>query len=387
MQRLFDLLKREIRLVSTDHSLLLTLLIAPLLYAFFYGSIYSQKEEQGVKIAVADADGSSLSRNIVEQIDATPIVNVIRAANIGEAKQMMFTGKSEGYMYIAQGLKKNVLSLRQAHIVLTLNNSRFLPSSDLQKAIMQISMAASINVRIKYFKKTGKGSQLAFREANPVKLNYKSLYNPSGSYGSFILPGLLALILQQTLLIGLTESMALEREKKSLTELIRKGRGNLSAVLWGKGLGYFILFACYALFFVAVNFNILHIPFRGSPLDLGILMAVFLLSIIPIGLLIGSFFKSQVLSLQVMAFSTYPIFLITGYSVPFHSLPRVVQGIAALVPTTPFLLAYQSIVLTGSSLLENKFYLLHLILLWLLFVGLFLWRVRHLGKEKDLKNG
>jgi ABC-2 type transport system permease protein len=383
MRRLLDLLKREIRLVSTDHSLLLTLLIAPILYAFFYGSIYSQKEEKGVKIAVVDADGSSLSRNIVEQIDATPIVHVIRAANIGEAKQMMFTGKSEGYMYIARGLKKDVLSLQQAHIVLALNNSRFLPSSDLQKAITQISLAAGIKVRIKYFKKTGKGSQLALWEARPVKLNHKSLYNPSGSYGSFILPGLLALILQQTLLIGLTESMALERQRKSLTELIRKGRGNLSAVLWGKGLGYFVLFACYALFFVAVNFNILHIPFRGSPLDLSILMAVFLLSIIPLGLLIGSFFKSQVLSLQVMAFSTYPIFLITGYSVPYHSLPQVVQGIASLLPTTPFLLAYQSMVLAGSSLLENKFHLLHLILLWLLFVGLFLWRLRHLEKQKE----
>lgn len=384
MHRLFDLLKREIRLVSTDHSLLLTLLIAPVLYAFFYGSIYSQKDENGVKIAVVDADGSSFSRNLIEQIDAAPVVNVIPAANIGNAQQKMYAGECEGYLYIEKGLKQKVLSLKQGHIVLVLNNARFLPSSDLASVITKIGMAAGTKVRLKYFKKTGKGHQLALREAHPVTLNYKSLYNPSGSYGAFILPGLLALILQQTLLIGLTESMALERENKSFSDLLHIGRGNLSAVLWGKGLGYFILFVCYALFFVAVNFNILHIPFRGSPFGLGILMVLFLLAVIPLGLLIGSFFKSQILSLQVMAFSTYPIFLITGYSVPFKSLPHAVQWIAALLPTTPFLLAYQSMVQAGSTLLENKFHILHLILLWVFFAGLFLWRMKHLEKQEVL---
>lgn len=381
MRRLFDLLKREIRLVSTDHSLLLTLLIAPVLYAFFYGSIYSQKQEKGVKIAVVDADGSSFSRNLIEQIDAAPVVNVIPAANIGDAQQKMYTGQCQGYLFIEGGLKQQLLSLKQAHLVLALNNSRFLPSSDLASTITKISMAAGIKVRLKYFKKTGKGNKLALREARPVTLNYKSLYNTSGSYGAFILPGLLALILQQTLLIGLAESMASEREHSTLAELLRIGSGNSSAVLWGKGLGYFILFVCYALFFVVVNFNILNIPFRGSPVDLGVLMAVFLLAIIPLGLLIGSFFKSQILSLQVMAFSTYPIFLITGYSVPYKSLPHVVQWIAAVLPTTPFLLAYQSMVQAGSSLLDNKFHVLHLILLWIFFVGLFLWRLNYLGKQ------
>lgn len=386
MRPFIDLLKREMRLIVGDHSLLLTLLIAPVLYAFFYGSIYSHKEERAVKIAVVDSDGSALSRLITEQINATPIADVLEVSNIQAAQELMYTGSIQGYLYIEQGLGQKILSLKQGNIVLALNTSRFLPSSDLTSTITKVCLTLGAGVRLNYFKMKGEGNEIALRETNPIALNYKPLYNVKGSYGDFLLPGLLALILQQTLLIGLAESMSSEREKETIMDLIHHGCGSVSTILWGKGLWYFILYSCYALFFLTVNFTILDLPFRGSPLNLSILMALFLLTLIPMGLWIGALFKSQLLSMQLMAFSTYPIFLITGYSLPYASLPVGVQCIAALLPTTPFLQAYQSVVQTGGTLMENKWHLVHLMLLWLLFSLLFLWKMKRLGdRQKRLQ--
>lgn len=383
MRPFLDLLKRELRLITTDHTLLLTLLIAPVLYAFFYGSIYINKGEQEVKLAVVDADGSSLSRMISEQINATALADVVPVANLQEAQQQTYTGDVQGYLYLESGLEQKVLSLKQANVVLALNTSRFLPSSDLTATVTKICLTLSAGVRLNYFKMKGRGNEIALQETNPLRLNYKPLYNESGSYGGFLLPGLLALILQQTLLIGLAESMSSEREHKRLSEMLRAGRGSLSAILWGKGLWYFLLFCCYAFFFLTVNFQILHLPFRGSVWSIAILMALFLVTLIPLGLWIGSLFKSQILSMQIMAFSTYPIFLITGYSMPYQSLPEVVQWLSALLPTTPFLKAYTSIVQAGGSLADNKGAVVHLILLWLLFCGLFLWRFRRLERKEN----
>jgi len=240
----------------------------------------------------------------------------------------------------------------------------------------------SAGVRLNYFKMQGKGSELAMQETNPVKLDYRPLFNESGSYGGFLLPGLLALILQQTLLIGLAESMAAERSDKRLSELLRIGRGSLSSLLWGKGLWYFILYCCYALFFLTVNFQILKLPLRGSVFDISVLMVLFLLTLIPMGLWIGSLFKSQIIAMQVLAFSTYPIFLITGYSLPYESLPQPVQWISAMLPTTPFLKAYQSVTQAGGTLMENIGSVIHLIILWLVFVGLFVLRFQRLEKRE-----
>ncbi len=381
MRVFLNLLKREMRLVTGDHSLLLTLLIAPVLYAFFYGSIYQNKEEKEVKIAVVDADNSQLSRLLIEKIDATPVADVISSPHLNDAQEKLHTTKVQGYLYIPEGLQEKVLSLKQANINLALNTSRFLPSSDLTGAITKVALTVSAGVRLQYFKKTGQSSQVSLRETNPVRLNYKPLYNESESYGGFLLPGLLALILQQTLLIGLAGSMAIEREKNKIMDLYQYGKQNLSAVLWGKGLWYFILFMSYAFFFLTVNFNILQLPQHGDFWEISILMALFLLTLIPLGLWLGSWFKSQVLSVQIMAFSTYPIFLITGYSLPYESLPQVVQWISALLPTTPFLQAYRSIVQTGGTLTQNKFEVIHLIILWVLFCGLFLWRMHRLSKK------
>ena len=49
MKEIFDILKRELKNVSKDSSLFLILLLAPILYAFMYGSIYLNKGEEKVK--------------------------------------------------------------------------------------------------------------------------------------------------------------------------------------------------------------------------------------------------------------------------------------------------------------------------------------------------
>src|SRR5699024_5157076 len=135
MQSLFKLLKREIRLVTSDHSLLLTFLIAPVLYAFFYGSIYSQKEEKEVKIAVVDADGSSLSRLITQQLDLSEMVEVQSAPTLTNDKYQLHRGAVKCYLYLKIGLEKKVPSLEQAHVVLALILARYLPSGDLLSTI------------------------------------------------------------------------------------------------------------------------------------------------------------------------------------------------------------------------------------------------------------
>lgn len=70
-------------------------------------------------------------------------------------------------------------------------------------------------------------------------------------------------------------------------------------------------------------------------------------------------------------------------ALPYQSLPKVEQWLSALLPTTPFLKAYTSIVQAGGSLADNKGAVVHLVLLWLLFCGLFLWRFRRLERKEN----
>ncbi|PSL42500.1 ABC-2 type transport system permease protein [Chitinophaga niastensis] len=382
-RHIIRLFLREAKMVAHDHSLLLTLLIAPLLYAFFYGSLYSYKVEEKVKLAVADDDKSELSRAFLQQLNKMQIADVVGAVNLSDAQEKMYRGDCQGYLYIPDGVQKKVLALQQGDIVLAVNAARFLPSSELAGAVTKLAMTVGAGVRLKYNEMQGLNTAMAMQETQPVNLDYRPLYNTRSSYGAFLLPGLLALILQQTMLLGLAGSVALDKQRRHIPELVRTGGGSLSTALWGKGLFYMILFFCYACFFMTVNYATLDIPFRGRVFDVAVAFILFFFTLIPLGVWLGSLFNSQLLAAQLLAFSTYPIFLVSGYAWPYESLPVPMQWLSSMVPTTPFLHIYQSIVQSGATLQQNVPSMLHLLALWAFYVLLALLSLRRLNKQQQ----
>ncbi len=381
IKNFWQLTLREARIIAGEHSLTLTLLIAPLLYAFFYGSIYSYKEEENIRLAVVDDDHSSLSRLMTQQIGNAQVASVFLVPTIEDAKEAMYKGNAQGFVYIEKGLEEEAKSLKQAHVVVALNASRFLPAGDLLGSLNQICLTLGAGVRLQYLQKlSGMTTEISQREVMPVHLDYRPLFNDTSSYGAFILPGLLALILQQTLLFGLSGSVAGERKNKTVGEWLQKSSNNLSMALWGKGFFYLFLFSCYSFFFITVNYAVLGLPMRGNGFELGVVFILFFATLIPMGQFIGSFFKSPLLAIQMMAFSTYPFFLLSGYSFPLQNIPHVLQWISMLLPITHFLKIYQSIVQSGATIFQNENSFFALIGLFFLYTLLALWRIKKMKR-------
>lgn len=378
--KILRLLLREATLVAKDHSLLLTLLIAPLLYAFFYGSIYSYKTEEEVPICIVDEDRTGLSRTLIQQINNTQMVHVTAVTTLEAAKESMYHGKTQGFLYIQKGMEKKVLSLQQANMVLALNAARFLPSSDVLGTITQVGLTVGAGVRLQYLQKKGMNTETSVREVMAVKPDARPLFNNRTDYGTFLLPGLLAMILQQTLLIGLAGGTAAERQRNTFAQWMGMAGHNISIALWGKGTFYFILFCCYAFFFLTVNFGVLDLTLLGNPWELALVTALFLLSLIPMGVLTGLLFRSQLLCTQLLAFTTYPIFLITGYTWPIQQLPDGLKAAGGLLPITPFLTLYQGIVQQGAHITDRLPALYHLCILWFFYTMLCLFRIRSLTR-------
>lgn len=383
MKEIFQIIKREAQNVSKDSSLYMILLLAPIVYAFMYGSIYLNKGEEKVKLALIDADGTAISRLLTDQLNSTPMIDIIPVSDISEANEKLYNGEVEGYFYIQKDMEKYILSQKQVNVNLVLNASRFLPSSDLLSAVTKVCLTVGAGVRKTYFNKQGMNDDQSMKMTNPINMDYRPLYNSGMTYGAFLLPGLLAIILQQTLLIGVAASFASEREDKKLSNLYQLSGRNISKLFVGKSFLYFIIFMIFGLFFATINFSVFGVEIRGNYLDLSLLMALFIATILVFGMLIGSFFKSKLFTFQVMVFSSYPIFLITGYSMPYQALPKLVQIFSDMLPTTPFLKAYLSIVQAGGSLADNLPSILHLTVLLLIFMVLCMLRFKFIINYKS----
>jgi len=366
---------RELKLISGDGSIILTIFIAPLLYMLLLGSIYKKKDIVEVPLTVIDMDQTSLSRMFIRFIDATQKVKVNkRAINMEEGLREVEKMNAFGFIFIPKGFEKRINLMEGANVSLLLNNTRFLMSNEINKTVNRVALEMGAGIRIKYFAEQGVQPQLAREMVMPLEPNVHFVYNIFNNYGFFLIPGLLLLIMQQTLFIGLGESVSLEREEGKLSGWLSSDHGILTAIL-GKNLFYLFLYLAYFLLMFVAVFPYFHIQNIGGFLPVFSLVLLFITAIILFTNLIASFFKKEIFYMEVIAFTTYPIFLITGYSWPDYALPVFHKYVTMLLPTTPFFRSVIKVTQEGSSFQYISKDLI-LLLAQILFFGLLLvWRL------------
>ncbi|RLD10274.1 hypothetical protein DRI50_11250 [candidate division KSB1 bacterium] len=373
------IIRREAKLISRDINILAVVLIAPLIYGLFYPSVYWHKGEQDVPVVVVDTDHSALSRTLIRSLDAHRLVAVqSEAADYGQAKAQLETGAVQGIVYIPSDFSKKIKKGQGVSLKIFLNTSRFLVSNDMNLAINEVVATLNAGIRINYFKSQG----LPAQKALPLQTEVRTLFNPALTYGDFLIPGLLVLILQQTLLIGLAESFAKEREEHTIKQLFELAGHRMDVALAGKAAFYLALFGAYSALFYGAFFSLFHIPLHGNLWALTALTVLFLITVIYISLLISSFFKRKIVALQFLVFTSYPVFLLSGYSWPLSAMPGWLRVAAQLLPGTPYLNAFVRITQMGAGWGAVWPQFLHLAAL--AFTGFILirWRLYRLLKKE-----
>ena len=350
MKTIFLLIKREVRRIVHDSDLVMILLVAPVFYAFLYPSIYLNKSETEVPIVVVDRDHSALSRSLIRRWDAHPLLLVHDVVPDDEAAQhLVRQHDAEAVITIPSGYEAHLRSGRAATLQMAVNNSRFLVGNDINRAVNDVVFAEGTDIRTRMLEMKGYGTRSAGTLADPVIVDLRPLYNTSETYGDFLIPGILIIILHQTLLIGLSESMAKEREEGTLSGWTGPTRGNGLIAIAGKGLFYLVLYSVYAVLFFGLHFPLFSLPFRGSVTALAFLTLLLLMNAIVFGILFASFFQRKIATLQWMIFSSYPLFILSGYSWPLDAMPALLKNAALLLPTTSYFQAMVRITQMGAD--------------------------------------
>jgi ABC-2 type transport system permease protein len=353
MTGLFVILKREINIIINDIDIRTIILLAPLFYSFFYAAIYFNKTERNVPITVIDMDKSTLSKKLIKNINSDEFLNVTgEASDYLEARDLIYREAVQAAVIIPKGFESSIKSYQGTSIKLLINSTRFLVSNDINKAVNEVVLNFNNEIKLKTLQQNGYNYNQALMISEPLNEEVKFLFNPSGTYGDFIIPGILVLILQQTLLMGISESVSKERELGTFMDLFIKAKHSVSAAIVGKSLFYFLLFESYALLFFTLHFNIFSINQKGSWLLIFFMTFLFLLPVICFGFFIASFIKKKLLALQIMALSSYPMFFLSGYSWPLKSMPWFLQVISQFIPFTPFSNAFIRITQMGAGLNE-----------------------------------
>ncbi|MFA7420976.1 MAG: ABC transporter permease [Melioribacteraceae bacterium] len=384
---LLKLVRREIGLIIPDRNLISVLLIAPLFYSFFYGSIYYNKVETDVPVVVVDQDQSTTSRKFIRMLDASQLVKVTKdACDMNSAKKEIISGNAHAIIFIPANFEAELKSGKGSDLKSFLNTSRFLISNDINKAVNEVSATLGAGIRLKYFQALGYNLEQAKELVEPVKVEIRPMFNYTESYGDFLVPSVLIIILHQTLLLGLSESVAKEREQKTISSLFSYADNNIPTAIIGKGLFYVMLYSVYTTFFFSVNFYIFKLPFNGSVAPFILLTILMLTAVVFMSIFISSFFERKIIAMQFLTLSSYPVFLISGYSWPFEFLPLPIKAWANVIPFTPYSSSVIKLTMMGGGFANVYTQIIHLFILAIIFFAAAYYRMNHLFKTTQLQN-
>ncbi len=180
----------------------------------------------------------------------------------------------------------------------------------------------------------------------PLQIVVRPLYNPTLRSATYIVPGIIGVLLSMTLVIIMGMSVVRERERGTLEQLVVTPITRTSLML-GKVLPFVLVGYVQMTIILALGRLVFDVPLRGS-LPLLYLAAVgFIGASLAIGLWLSTMVRTQAQAMQAGFLFLLPNLLLSGFMFPREAMPQAAQWISAALPLTYFLQVLRGILLKG----------------------------------------
>ncbi|PID36351.1 MAG: mannose-1-phosphate guanyltransferase [Rhodobacterales bacterium] len=183
---------------------------------------------------------------------------------------------------------------------------------------------------------------------SPVEIVVHRRYNPEGITQYNIVPGLLGVILQLTMVVMTSMALTRETERGTMENLLAMPAKPFEIML-SKILPYLAVSAVQVTVVLILARLIFHVPFVGA---LPLLLAgvfVFVLALVTLGYLISTIARSQMQAMQLSFFFFLPSMLLSGFMFPFRGMPQWAQYLGEIFPLTHFLRLIRAVMLKGAD--------------------------------------
>lgn len=351
MNSVFYICQKELKAVFKDQGVLIFFLLVPLAYPLLYAFIYTGEVVREVPAAVVDMNKSTLSREFIRKVDATPDVKIqSHCADMEEAKLLLKESKVYGVIYIPESFSSDITKGIQTQVTLYCDMSGMLYYKAILTASTEVSL--KMNKAIKAKRAGNTTDRQDEISATPITYEAVNLFNPQAGYASFLLPAVLILIIQQTLLLGVGLSAGTARENNRFRDLVplsRQYQGTLRIVL-GKSSAYFIIYAivsAYILCVVPKIFSLVQIAQAGT---LAAFILPYVLSCIFFAMTCSIFIHHREACMMIYVFTSVPLLFISGVSWPGSAIPEFWRVISWLFPSTFGINGYIAINSMGATL-------------------------------------
>ena len=342
---------KEMRNVFRDEGVLMFCILVPIGYPLLYSWIYNNEVVREVDTAIVDMSHSHSTREFIRDYDAAPDTKATYYCNsLDEAKELVQRQAVHGILYFPADFDTKLNRGEQAHVSVYTVMSLMLT----YKAIYQTAQAVASHINSGIQVKQGGGFTNRDDEitTEPLAFDEVPIFNTTGGYGNAILPGVLMLILQQTLLLGIGMAAGTSRELNRNRELIPVSEhyGGIFRIVFGKALCYFMIYAVMGMYLALVVPKLFSFVSMVSWTTILGFLLPFILSCIFFGLMLSCLVRYRENVMLLVVFTSVPLLFMTGISWPQSNIPAFWQGFAWVFPSTFGVRGFLRISSMGASL-------------------------------------
>ena len=368
-----SVVRNEFRTIFTDGGVMLVLIFALLIYATVYSLAYGSQVLRDVPIGVVDQSRTQASRTLIETFNAGPNTYVAyEPSDMEEARELFYDRKIYGVVYIPADYEKNLLGGLQANVAIYCDASYFLMYRQVfQELVTTIGQTGAM---VEFQRLIAKGANIPQAQAvtQPVIYQSHNLFNPYLGYGTFVMPAIIIVIIQQTMLIGIGMIGGTWREHGLYRKLRPAGRGRMSTlpIVMGRATVYAAIYAVTCAYVLGVHYRLFHFPMNGSAGAVAVIMTLYVAACIAMGIAVSTLFRYRENSLLLLLWTSIPVLMVSGVSFPKEGIPEWLFNLGKLLPSSHGVNGFIRIQTMGASLGEVFAEVKWLVILTVVYGGL-----------------
>lgn len=321
---------KEILHLRRDPATVVIALMIPLIQLFMYG-VAIDFDIRHIRTIVVDMDHSPESRTYIEKLKANEYMDVVRMGTTpDDAEQALRSGQERIGVIIPPDFARRSTNRDTPTVRILVDGS---DSQVATRARMALMSPPSVNV------------------PGMIEPRVDVLFNPQMRTQTFMIPGLIGVLLQVVTVSLTSFSLVREKEQGTLDQLMVSPVGKLGLML-GKLLPYAGLAMLEMAIVLLAGWLVFDVSVAGSVVLLFVLAVPFVVAALAIGLLISTVAQNQAQALQMSMMIMMPSILLSGFIFPRETMPGALYLLTDVFPVTYFLNILRGIVVRGAGIAD-----------------------------------
>ncbi|WP_432670625.1 ABC transporter permease [Flavobacterium sp. SM2513] len=384
MNDFIRLVRVEFSRIFSNNVLLAIFIGAPIFYGIIFGYVYQQGKVVDLPIVIVDQDRSPTSDKIIDAFSDNEVLFVsdIRYSP-GNILADMPVKEYAAVITVPSNFEADIFQKRHPEIRVDLNMANIVNANTASKGIQSVLMTLNAGIEIEALKKSGVPAVKAAATYESFKINFNKLYNSTGNYVTFMLPGMLAAIMQQIIFLAMALVFARDFEDNYFGSLVQESKLSLYHIAV-KATPFFIMIP---VMWAIVSVFILYFKIEAEVFNFPMLLLVFLLTLASmcIGMLFSLAIPSQLKATELLMVISTPAFVLSGFTWPTSAFPSAIANVAQFIPLTQFLSGFRKIAFyggnVGSILPEINKLLLIILVAFIAMVALLQFKINKYAKK------